>query len=445
MKLAIVFLFLLALHVQAESLHCEDLARATCEQGSGVDATGKVFNENDVHKKAKDFAAKTAPALKEKFAQLLDNPKDQQFRDLSEMALGLDNAECRVSAANDGRICRDKTLNALVSLAQKESLGIGMAPLDLSASFGDIEQLLNDPAYKKIRDEYLAQSTKDLTDPNLSKKIGEDIFPKVQKNLVERIEQINMPEKVKKQIVEKIKSIKFEGTNCNNFDLGPGRISPVFVPNAFVEPLKNRMAYCSGLMLQSDSEFQMVMVIAHELTHSFDPCMIQGISDGRAFRYDKAKGNLEEQYPIKKILTCLQGDRSMQAVRNPVKPKIAPFCEDHQLKESFCDWMAVEVLSGYMEKHHHLNAQQYRDGYANVTRNFCSSFKRYAGNDPSGHPKFEKRINNILMVQPKVRTQMKCPALPDSLVYCSEENAKVSENNSSGKRKSDPPARKGLQ
>jgi hypothetical protein len=188
-------------------------------------------------------------------------------------------------------------------------------------------------------------------------------------------------------------------------------------------------------------------IIAHELSHSIDPCRIQYGPEDAGFKYsrgDKNKGDVkkaEKEYPVPNVISCLRDDKSVGAINmadfhangdcpdkedfpqdgaslNGAPPK--NICTD-QLTESFPDWMAAEVLPKYIESNFKLTAEQYRAGYANVHRLGCqntpyqlSSSCRF---DP--HPTTEDRVDSILLVNPDVRRQMGCPVEFEDHLYCS--------------------------
>ena len=118
------------------------------------------------------------------------------------------------------------------------------------------------------------------------------------------------------------------------------------------------------------------------------------------------------------------------AERDDVKKKSysAPtFCEEDQIGESFCDWMAAEVLPVYMAENHKLTTDQYRNGYANVFRLVGDIQPDKPSNIKNRvkdvHPAKADRINKILLTNPKVRGQMGCPPQHPDYIYCDSEKS----------------------
>jgi hypothetical protein len=107
----------------------------------------------------------------------------------------------------------------------------------------------------------------------------------------------------------------------------------------------------------------------------------------------------------------------------PVQPKPS-FCNNDQITESFSDWMGAEILPQYIEKNYKLTPEQYREGYANANRVNCWAYPDTSDNfNYEVHPAIGKRINKILLVNPKIRSQMGCPTKHPDNVYCDSEKA----------------------
>lgn len=70
------------------------------------------------------------------------------------------------------------------------------------------------------------------------------------------------------------------------------KIAEKFLINAFYHPIKNTLQICDGLMEHTNSEFDLVAIMTHELAHSIDPCSIQLYPEAMAFQY-KGKLNLK--------------------------------------------------------------------------------------------------------------------------------------------------------
>jgi hypothetical protein len=204
---------------------------------------------------------------------------------------------------------------------------------------------------------------------------------------------------------------------------------------------------CNQTLLQNDSEFRIIQTLAHELSHSIDPCNIEG-PVGTGFQYSKPQsvGISEGEYPIPDLLSCLRDSRSVSAtrqtwLRNPLdkvkdsladtmvdlssaqgKPpkregRLALLCLGDQLPEAFATWMGSEILEQYIGTEHPakggraLTREQLFRGYANALRSQCVE----SGGDGdfakswynfTEHPSPEVQIDRIIFANPGIREQI---------------------------------------
>lgn len=95
------------------------------------------------------------------------------------------------------------------------------------------------------------------------------------------------------------------------------------------------------------------------------------------------------------------------------------FTNGDQIGEVMCDWVAAEILPLYFKKYYpNLTSKEFRLGYLNSFRHFCYPQKQNNNDVFTVHPSLEKRINFILLANPKIREQMGClNDLPGAL-YC---------------------------
>lgn len=461
---------------------CDDLARFACAPGTFEDGTGQIKSEEEVSAFMTGYAEKSRKNLNERFAKILDDPENEYFKDLAMAGLGLKNApQCTSSDPADQKGCRQNLITGLTTIAQKQALGRLMPRtlMERTGNLEDMQYIINNNTYQKVIEDLNKQVSKDLATPELSQRIETNIFPKVKNLIIERLKKLDMPEDKRRLMINKVKSIGFEGTTCeelasnrgmaNNNDL----VSSLLVPNAFYDRGRNIFKHCSGFTLQSTSEFQIVHTIAHELGHAIDPC---GVATGPAdmgFKYSKP-GNLESmesEYPVKNIISCLRGDKSVGA-KNFNDPREKPegaspmpdcaycgsptpspypypypmpgagwfpntqyggygmpvantkrepdFCTQDQITEAVPDWLAAEVLPEYMAQNHpKLTQTQFQTGYANAFKLGCA----ITGVKSSGgeHPLSDARINRMILTHPKIRQQMGCPPKHKEFLYCDPE------------------------
>ncbi|MBX3033895.1 MAG: hypothetical protein KF865_08215 [Bdellovibrionaceae bacterium] len=435
---------------------CNDLARISCAPGTHKDATGEVISSSTFQKKMADYAEKSRGRIEERFKKYLDDPEKSYFKDQALAAFGLKKSpQCLSESSEDQKSCNDNLLDALTTLTQRQIMGsmMPMAGITQGMNLKEISYVMQSHEYQTVVSDLSQQGRVDLLDAKMEKKIQDRIFPDIKALIAQRIGQLSIPDAQKKFMIGKIKGIRFDGSDCS--DMTPNAtqgLSPLLTPNAFYNPTKNIFKYCSGFSQQSNSEFQIAMVIAHELSHSIDPCFIGYGPQDLGFKYQNkgATEKLEKQFPFRNVISCLRRSDSIGAKKaagtffagyghghgavgssdgtKRVEPE--PFCDADQITESFSDWLAMEILPSYIEKNHKLDQRQYQDGYANAYRMLCWQMDP---NNPVGvHPNAAERINKIVLSQPKARGQMGCPERHSEIVYCDSEVELPAENEQRG-------------
>src|SRR6185312_14211422 len=182
-------------------------------------------------------------------------------------------------------------------------------------SLNDFAYLANSDIFKGVESDLLQETKDTVGSQDIEAKVKDKIFPQIQKMLVEKVKTMVKDPKVRQQFVDKIAAIKFEGSNCG--DGGRGEyISGILMANAFYYPPSNTFKFCSGWALTNKSEFSIAFLIAHELSHSIDPCgATLGPSD---FSFKYPRGGSEQQteadYPIPGVIQCLRSNQSVGAI-----------------------------------------------------------------------------------------------------------------------------------
>lgn len=483
-KTAFVIAFLISPAVFADvSPLCNDLARFACAPGSYKDGTGEIKSESEISRFMSSYAEKSRTTLRSRFDKLFNDPVNSYFKDVAIAGLGLKNSpQCASSEPREISACRENLLDGLTTIAQKQALGPLMprTGLERQGNLKDLNYIIKNNAYQKVIQELNDQVQKDLGNPEMNRKIQDKVFPKIKDLIIARLKRLSIPDEQRNLMISKVNSISFEGTSCE--EVGGGRwgrsngevVSSLLVPNAFYDPQRNIFKLCSGYLLQSTSDFQIATTIAHELSHSIDPCNVARGPADMGFKYSNPQDlkKMEQEYPIKNVIQCLRDRRSIGAINfnspdpNQNDPGACPgcsaggmtsmpyvvvnknssmpmpsgqyggmggggssgrenpkadFCDGDQIGESFSDWMAVEVLPVYIEQNYRLTIEQYRLGYANARRLICSVQEDGGRSNRDEHPAIENRINKIILVNPKVRAQMGCPSKHPENAYCDSE------------------------
>lgn len=472
--LGFIFLFFPSPFVFAEdSPLCKDLARFSCAPGSYHDGTGEVKNEAYIQKELVNYSVKAREALAVDMTKVIADPANEYFRSVSLAALGLMNApQCTSKDSAEISKCNQNLIEGLTALAQKDALG------ELGQNFSnqrlgnviELSHVMSNAAYLKVIEDAKARLRKDLKTEAFDSKIKDEIFPQVKKLIIAKINSLNISVKDKKLMTSKVGGITFGGTDCTELAKGKNasqekdqHLNGLLVPNAIY--YNNIFKICNGLLLKSSSEFLIVQSMAHELSHSIDPCTISIGPEDFRFNYSHPGDltKMEKEFPVP-VLSCLRSKESVGAInfttqitsglgygygvgppstdptKGPAKNNkqsaegykpggpylngIAPsdtklsFCEKDQIGESFADWLGFEVLPQYMEKNHKLTPEQYRIGYSNTFRPMCTIHEVSGQNNNDEHPPVQDRINKLLLVQPQIRRQMGCLKKLEGVVYC---------------------------
>ena len=250
---------------------------------------------------------------------------------------------------------------------------------------------------------------------------------KSKKLVVDRIWEIATPSDSDKInfMISKVDAIKIYIVKCDStgfaiLDKNSESLPALNSKNAFYERGANEIGVCTGhFSKQSLDELELVATIAHEISHSLDPCSLKPDSNEtskfaafdpviQCLRSSNSAGARNKTLELFSNMTSVPGCPSC-----PVpKPN---FCYDDQITESFADWLAAEVVAKYIEKYQRFTAEQYRDAYSRVLAGL-SFTSPITGFDV--HPSAEVRINRILLVNPKIRQQMGCSPIHSQYKYC---------------------------
>lgn len=479
----------------ANSALCNDLAKFSCAPGSYNDGTGVVKSETEVLTEVERFVLKSKNEVESQMQALIRNPQQTYFRNLAMSALGLQGAPTCVSQeASMKQQCEAALVEGLSKLANHIAMGALMPSHNLvrKGNLRDMNHILFHNQFKEITKFVTDKAHANLIDKQLVKKIKDKVFPGVREAMVERIRKMNISNEQRELMISKINGISFEGIDCNEPNVknlvGGENVADQLQPDAFYSPSGNIFKFCAGYLLQSTSEFQFAMSVAHELAHSIDPCIISGGPEDFGFKYKNKKdfSAMHSEYPMGNVLKCLRttssigaknfvaednkitqqqqqymaaaliaAQQALQALsakqaaggepvsRDGVKVKASSpvalanykmagsvggavtkmknpsFCDEDQIGESFSDWMAAEVLPEYISKNHSLTPEQYQLGYANARRLLCKVEKDEDKNRGRAvHPQIDERINRIIMVNPKIRSQMGCAPTHANIAYC---------------------------
>jgi hypothetical protein len=231
-----------------------------------------------------------------------------------------------------------------------------------------------------------------------------NLFPQIKTSALKILARLpDGPEKT--AMIRKIKSTSFVMNDC-----GDGLLDA----NAYYD--KGAVNYCFSIMYITQSAYSEISVIAHELGHSVDPCIMP-----------------KEATVWRNLASCLRRPSSIGAKilgQASLSTSCSPNYEDRdQLGESFADWFSAEILND-VTKHLNLamknsSAQVFGNGISNVMRPLCSQAtssgdQEYYANTPDEHPDDKDRLE-LLLAQPGIRARMGC-APNGKKIYCDIDN-----------------------
>ncbi len=234
---------------------------------------------------------------------------------------------------------------------------------------------------------------------------------------------------VREKLLLRIKEINFSGSDCLDSS-EDSNISSIFERNAHYNAFSNDVSYCRGMADYGVSKYQLSFVFAHELAHSIDPCHLQFGSPNVSVNYQNSNEDAYKAYPFK-ILKCLRSDKSILAYDpkfyglSESEKGVPSFClGNDQINESFCDWIATEILYRHMKTNLSKNTKQHHiNGIASVWRYSCNEHQSLGlsslglqGDSP--HPSSVDRLNRLTLAHPGIRREIGCDPLGDEVEYC---------------------------
>jgi hypothetical protein len=407
---------------------CDSMSTLACKPGTFDDGTGKVLSNEDYQAKVDPMKVKVKGFYRESILKMLknDDPKYALVRELSMKATNqIGTPECSSSKKSEIQQCYERIASDLAGRQTNSEFGgggngggsfgsggLGGTTLD----FETYNVLSKNQVFKDSIQSAHLKSLEVVTDQKLTKKVENEVFPRVKKIMIEKVKANVADEKVRNAIIRKIENISYQGSDCSSLSKSSeSTVNGLMIENAFYSPNSQTFRFCNGFLLHNSSEFAMAMIIAHELSHSIDPCWIDKPEGAAPITYSESKTlkEYESEFPFKNILSCL---RSKESIGSKTNPKFGaktneqqygnPFCRNDQIGESFSDWMGSEILPEYISKHHSkLSQNQKVVGYSNVFRNFCGDFD---WSDFEVHPDITKRIDRIIMANHDVRKQVGC-------------------------------------
>ncbi|HAR41086.1 MAG TPA: hypothetical protein DCS07_00380 [Bdellovibrionales bacterium] len=314
---------------------CQDLRKFSCAPGDFDDGTGIGVTGNIIQQKVADLRSKSRNTFIEGFSKRLGSADEsyEYLRKLAQSTLGLvDAPQCKNQLRDPA--CVKLLSSGLADISLKrvfpsaELQMTGASSFIFGYSLRDIDLLTQNSLYENIEADLSKGVQRAITDQTMQKKIAKKIFPDIRMLIAAKIKENVADPNTQRQLIDKVNGIQFGGVDCTLMGGYMGALSvsinSLIIPNAYYQHNKNEFRYCNGFLLGNQSEFQIAMVIAHELAHSIDPCNIAKGPSAFRFNYSsKEEVNAEKEYPFQGLLECLRKEDSVRASKMPVNPQIA--------------------------------------------------------------------------------------------------------------------------
>lgn len=395
---------------------CANMINHVCKEGTFFDGSGSASSTGGLEEKKHNLKVKYKRIFKEQILKDFNASAKRDFRDLVFAGFRTD-PKCSGS-------CELKIAESYADFFVEKNFPDSNSSIYSNFDIAFLNKLNSHPNNKQLLGLLKTRVSDDVLQKNAYKKISERIFPDVQMLISNLIKDKIKNKDLQASMIKRISSIKFKGADCNwlrSKDEGKEpSVEELFKVNAFYNPQDNSFSYCNGLLLTSDSDFQISYVIAHELAHSLDPCQLPESLKGQ-FQYSNPSDvqKCEREYPFPGLIECLRSKESVQAIRKNSKDvgmgKV--FCnQSDQITEAFADWVGFEVVPRYISlRHSALSTLNVRTGYTNIFRNLCNN--SHSGFDE--HVELSRKINFLLLTQPQIRRQMKCDGpMPIGRIRC---------------------------
>lgn len=430
---------------------CGKVTPLTCSQGDLNDGTGIKKLPGFLDDKVKDQLSKVSKEAETKFLEKLSK-KDIPPYELEVALSATGQGATEECSSYEKTKTVDDICKGLLAKGLSERVVSHLINPKLQVDRGELEdeiKLRESDLFSSVAEPIQKSISAELKLPESEKHLAEDIFPKVKERILKVVDKYIVDPKKNELIKNKVSAIRFGGLDCGKVeDAGLG---PEFEANAFYTDQSNKFFFCKGFERYGRSDFAAVNIIAHEMGHSIDPCVIQKGGSIYGFSYS-SKEKAAEEYPFPNLISCLRDKNSIWAkdlsksspgmadgpAPEPPRKKIKKFekakepnvvgsdgddlfCNTDQIGESFSDWLGTEVMSEFMNNEwKNLSERQVSNGLANIWRDACEPgvglHNKSSPTDP--HPPVRDRLERLIMVHPVVRKRLNCGPLPKDKIYC---------------------------
>lgn len=412
------------------SERCERLAEETCRaDADGIDPTGYVLN-NDRTREVRRIVESNRKNFEETAGLILNELGAASDIKLALEALKMDGLKiCRAPGGSaDFAKClerlKDELVNTLIVDLSNSKAGKPNRKLDLE-KFG---RLVQGSIYNKHSSELL-ESINQTPDPDFLTRIENKMLPEIRSEIAEVMKRLLPDDGIRAHLLEQLGKVRYAGDFCPAELFGGNSLARLAQIGAFMEPDGDdgkpdpRIFVCRGMIGSMTSAYALTNIIAHEMTHSVDPCRVVHLGKQRA---PQTVAEFDDKSPWSDLMRCLRRKDSV-AAKN-VSSQLPPDCKMDQVSEGVADFVAAEVVGSLIRKKRlaGANTEEILKGVANIWRIACKAPTVDA--DMDTHATLKLRIERILALQPDVRKALSCGPTPKDRVYCDANISRRSEN-----------------
>jgi hypothetical protein len=415
---------------------CETLPEYTCSEGLHADGTGAVQKvpPEDISNEA--IVKKHRALIDAGIAKFMKAASTTELSSLCQPSP--DSCQTQIPQRLLAAVLRSLGVGADEAGSAGSSGAGGAAKADDSESKRAIEaseELRRSEKFTRLIQELRAQISQREVDPQKVKLLESRVFPELKEALLKKIATFPLTPSLRQKVLARVRKIRLD----KSYQCDAGIVPMLFAATLVYNANTNSIHVCEGLLGKNFSEFKLAQAIAHEMTHSFDPCNIADVLPA-VIRYSSTSDLAvrDSEYLWPEVLQCLRSQSSIGARAWPSDPVVSSsdddsnhaksdeppyydYCDKDQVIEAFADWMSAELFTTYISRHYpHLTRQQWYEGYSNIFRFNC--YEKFEEQDR--HPAIAQRISRILVANPVVRQKLGCAA-PTGLNYCQIGGAEV--------------------
>jgi hypothetical protein len=298
-------------------------------------------------------------------------------------------------------------------------------------------QTLGKARYQKLKQQYAIM--RKLSNSRMDSRLNREPFklnnqrPRVEKlfssskNAVEKFLLNGRSESnlsaAEADILDRIRQVRIDPNYGDDIDCGPPYLAAYNYNN-------KKVLLPPSLLFYPDQSI--IRVLIHEISHSIDLCRLSTVPNPRNGLDYFANEGIEKSplWSVHKCLTSTSGGDFMR----PIDPSLEDLhkenvCDNNKHNEAFCDWLAANILANQPE----LLEQKNFEKPSAMNKMVQKPVRAPAGLDVlllqadsacseiekketvwDEHPSWERRVNDIMLREPKLRARANCRSQGES-------------------------------